>query len=130
MSKFHINKHGVPAPCRATKGNCPLGGDGEHFDTRAEAQAHADKVNQEKFGLLGGLKNIITGRERKKEVLPPHRNSKNLTKGKFRKLSKHRVQYHLQEVDMSCEDKVAKIEEATKKGDKEPGRQHVFRDLY
>jgi len=21
MAKYHINKHGVPAPCKATKGN-------------------------------------------------------------------------------------------------------------
>lgn len=122
MSKFHINKHGVPAPCRAKEGNCPLGGEGEHFDTRAEAQSHADKVNQEEFGVLGGLKNIIAGRERKREVLPPHRNFQDLTKTEFRKLSNHRVQYHLQEVDMSYEDKVAKIQEATKKADKETGR--------
>lgn len=59
MSKFHINKHGVPAICKATKGNCPLGGDGEHFATRAEAQSHADKVNQEKFSLLGGIKKTL-----------------------------------------------------------------------
>lgn len=55
MSKFHINKHGVPAPCKATKGNCPLGGDsGEeaHFDTAAEAQAHVDEVNQKEHGWL------------------------------------------------------------------------------
>ena len=26
MAKFHINKHGVPAPCKAKPGNCPLGG--------------------------------------------------------------------------------------------------------
>ena len=25
MSRFHINKHGVPAPCKAQAGKCPLG---------------------------------------------------------------------------------------------------------
>lgn len=49
MSKFHINKHGVPAPCRAKPGNCPLGGDESHFDTQEEAQIHADKVNSLKM---------------------------------------------------------------------------------
>ena len=55
MSKFHINKHGVPAPCKAKEGNCPLGGDtGEknHFDTQEEAQAAADKMNEGEFGIF------------------------------------------------------------------------------
>ena len=52
MSKFHINKHGVPAPCRAKEGNCPLGGEGEHFNTEQEAQQHVDKLNEEKYGFL------------------------------------------------------------------------------
>lgn len=52
MSKFHINKHGVPAPCRATKGNCPLGGADSHFDTIEDAQAHADEQNEQSHGLL------------------------------------------------------------------------------
>jgi hypothetical protein len=37
MSKFHINKHGVLALCKAREGNCPLGGDTDgknHFDKR------------------------------------------------------------------------------------------------
>lgn len=41
MSKFHINKHGVPAPCRAKEGNCPLGGEESHFKSQEDAQAHA-----------------------------------------------------------------------------------------
>lgn len=55
MSKFHINKHGVPAPCKATKGNCPLGGEGEHFNSEQEAQAFIDKTNEEKHGFLPGV---------------------------------------------------------------------------
>lgn len=51
-SKFHINKHGVPAPCKATKGKCPLGGEELHFRTFDEAQAHADKIGENSFGLL------------------------------------------------------------------------------
>lgn len=52
MSKFHINKRGVPAVCKATKGNCPLGGSDTHFETLGDAQAHADKVNEASHGLL------------------------------------------------------------------------------
>ena len=58
MSKFHINKHGVPAPCKATKGNCPLGGaDGSenHFDTVEEAQAFVDNKNAQEHGLIPGM---------------------------------------------------------------------------
>lgn len=55
MSKFHINKHGVPAPCKATKGNCPLGGDDSHFNTKEEAQEHVDKQNEEKYGVIPGM---------------------------------------------------------------------------
>lgn len=53
MAKFHINKHGVPAPCRAKTGNCPLGGDSEHFATKEEAQAHVDREQASKYGLMG-----------------------------------------------------------------------------
>lgn len=57
MSKFHINKHGVPAPCRAQKGNCPYGGEDSHFDTQEEAQEYANKLHSEEFGVLGGVDN-------------------------------------------------------------------------
>lgn len=52
--KFHINKHGVPAPCRAKTGNCPLGGAESHFNSKLDAQKAADKDNESKFGLLPG----------------------------------------------------------------------------
>lgn len=55
MSKFHINKHGVPDPCRAKKGNCPLGGnsgDENHYATIEEAQEAADRMNEREYGLL------------------------------------------------------------------------------
>lgn len=37
MAKFHISKNGKPAPCNAKSGNCPLGGESEHYSTREEA---------------------------------------------------------------------------------------------
>lgn len=52
MSKFHINKHGVPAPCKAKKGKCPLGGEEQHFNSREEAQTYADKINEQEHSLL------------------------------------------------------------------------------
>lgn len=50
--KFHINKHGVPAPCKAKVGNCPLGGDELHFDNIEEAQRIADKLAESEHGIL------------------------------------------------------------------------------
>lgn len=55
MARFHINKHGIPAPCHAKEGNCPLGGEtgGEnHFDTQEEAQMAADQINEAEHSLL------------------------------------------------------------------------------
>ncbi len=56
MAKFHINKHGVPAPCKAKPGNCPLGGDETHFNSPEEAQVAADKMNEEKHGIIPGMR--------------------------------------------------------------------------
>lgn len=52
MSKFHINSKGLAAPCRATKGRCPYGGDESHYSSLEEAQASAERENEQKFGLL------------------------------------------------------------------------------
>lgn len=52
MSKFHINKHGVPAPCRAQKGRCPYGGNESHFDTIEAAQREADRINESQHGFI------------------------------------------------------------------------------
>lgn len=58
MSKFHINKHGVPAPCHAKDGNCPLGGDSgneNHFDSQEQAQEYLEKTNSKEHGILPGM---------------------------------------------------------------------------
>lgn len=52
MVKFHISKKGVPAPCKAEKGKCPLGGQNIHFNSHAEAQEYIDKDNENEFGVL------------------------------------------------------------------------------
>lgn len=56
MTRFHINKHGVPVPCKAKPGNCPLGGDKQHFDNIEQAQAFADKLNEDRYGLFKSIK--------------------------------------------------------------------------
>jgi len=56
MSKFHINKHGVPVPCKAKLGNCPLGGISEHFDNLEQAQEYVNNQSEQKHGLLPTVK--------------------------------------------------------------------------
>lgn len=59
MTKYHINNHGVPAPCRAKKGNCPYGGsDGteNHFNTEEEAQVYAKKILEGEYNFLPIMK--------------------------------------------------------------------------
>lgn len=60
MAKFHINKNGVPAPCRAQKGNCPYGGSESHYDTMEEAQSAIDKKSEMEYGLLPSASNNDT----------------------------------------------------------------------
>lgn len=55
MTKFHINKHGVPAQCNAKEGNCPLGGNDTHFKNKELAQAYIDSQLESEHGLLCGL---------------------------------------------------------------------------
>lgn len=56
MTKFHINKKGVPSPCKAEIGNCPYGGEESHYNSEQEAQTKADEIAREEFGLLGEVK--------------------------------------------------------------------------
>lgn len=55
-NKFHINKHGVPAPCKAKAGNCPLGGEEQHFSNSQDAQDFANQQNEKQHGLLPSMK--------------------------------------------------------------------------
>lgn len=55
MSRFHINKHGVPAPCKAEHGKCPLGDNSEHFSSQEEAQNYINDKFVSEFGLLGDV---------------------------------------------------------------------------
>lgn len=63
MGKWHINKKGVPAICKATKGKCPLG---EHYSSEEQAiNSYKNEMEQE-YGLLP-TKNKMT-LERKKDI--------------------------------------------------------------
>lgn len=60
--KFHINKKGMPALCKATKGNCPLG---KHYETESEAQIDVANQMEEEFGILPDNK---TETEKRKDM--------------------------------------------------------------
>jgi hypothetical protein len=69
MAKYHINKNGKPAICRAKEGNCPLGNSDSHFASKEDAQAFVDKQEKQKHGLLPGV-------DKKKESDKPSREDK------------------------------------------------------
>lgn len=55
MTRYHINKNGVPSVCKAKPGNCPYGGqDGNenHFSNIEDAQKAADDIHAKEFNLL------------------------------------------------------------------------------
>lgn len=52
MAKFHINSKGVPAPCKALKGNCPFGSEDSHFESLEKAQIAIDNQNTDNYGYL------------------------------------------------------------------------------
>lgn len=61
MGRYHINKHGEPAPCQAREGNCPLGeGPGSHFSSLAEAEIATERRFEEKYGILDLIKSSST----------------------------------------------------------------------
>lgn len=51
MAKYHIKKDGTTGLCHATKGNCPLGGAENHFDTQEAAYEVAQERMENEFGM-------------------------------------------------------------------------------
>lgn len=52
LTKYHIDKNGVPAICRATKRPCPLGGPEAHFDSMEEANKYAQDNFANNYGII------------------------------------------------------------------------------
>lgn len=44
MTKFHVSDDGNPRPCAAQKGNCPIGGETEHFTNPESAREHYEST--------------------------------------------------------------------------------------
>lgn len=55
MAKWHVNGKGVPAICKAEKGNCPFGNQDSHYTSKETAQNAADKIGENKHGLLSSI---------------------------------------------------------------------------
>lgn len=55
MTKYHINKDGVPAVCKARTRPCPLGGEEAHFGSKKEAEAFVQNKMKKEHGLLTTL---------------------------------------------------------------------------
>lgn len=56
MARYHINKHGVLAVCKAELGNCPLGGNESHYANLEDAQEAATAKLESEHGLFKELK--------------------------------------------------------------------------
>ena len=65
--KFHVNDEGRVMPCNAQSGNCPFGGDDQHFDNFEEAQLAADKKNELLTKGNDDLSSSKTQKEKKME---------------------------------------------------------------
>ena len=52
LTKYHIDKNGVPAVCRATKRPCPRGGPEAHFDTMEAADKYAQDNFANNYGII------------------------------------------------------------------------------
>lgn len=46
MAKFHVSADGNARACKASKGNCPLAADINHYDTADEARAGYEKLQK------------------------------------------------------------------------------------
>lgn len=74
--KYHINKNGKPAICKAKTGNCPLGGNDTHFKTKEAAQKYVDKKGKEEHGLLPSVEDSVSKKTKVTKEAKPSREDK------------------------------------------------------
>jgi len=58
MPKFHINNSGTVGVCQALQGNCPFGGEADHYPTAAKARV-AYEQNKNNKSIPAVLKSSI-----------------------------------------------------------------------
>jgi len=65
--RYHLSKNGRPNVCKATKSNCPLGSNAEHFDSPSDARNfYEEKMSKETNPLIGSLKFKVKSSIRKR----------------------------------------------------------------
>lgn len=60
MAKFHIGKKGEPTVCRAKNGNCPFGGEEQHYSTKQEAQQAIEKSLENQHKTINSIQKTNT----------------------------------------------------------------------
>lgn len=58
MDKFHIGKNGLPSICKAKQGNCPLGGEENHFNTKQEAYKAVENRLDQQYNTLSSSEKV------------------------------------------------------------------------
>lgn len=91
MSRFHINKDGIPAPCKAKSGNCPLGNESQHFTSEQEAQDYINDSSSEKYGLLPEMKNDDVLSEEWKDKFLSHKNFNEFVRNNARNIVSEKI---------------------------------------
>lgn len=51
MTRFHVNDNGDAGKCSATRGQCPFGGEVNHYDSKAEARKAYEEMMDQSFGM-------------------------------------------------------------------------------
>lgn len=122
MTKYHINKKGIPSICKAKDGNCPLGSDNPHFNNLQDAQIYADNENKKQYGLTPELteNNMNDLINKRNELAKSIEHLKGLNKIRAKKELK-RIEYSIQgrdydeEMRLQSETKNALIAEQEKR---------------
>lgn len=73
MTKFHIGKKGTPTRCRAKDGNCPFGGESQHYDNIQDAKEAIENKNTKQHDVFASSK-------KKKDVLSKEEFTENMLK--------------------------------------------------
>lgn len=63
MARYHVSEDGKVRKCNAQPGNCPIGGDDEHYPNKEAAEKAAEEKLAQEYGLLGGIEAPLTPNE-------------------------------------------------------------------
>lgn len=67
--KYHISPHtGMPAICRAKKGNCPYGGSEGHYNTYSEAMIASQENLEGIYNIISPIRGVNIGKKEKETI--------------------------------------------------------------